>query len=202
MSNKNETIYSNEILKKGVIYKCYSKTDDKIYYGSTKNLPQRMNSHSTKNGNKTHSNYIVGTLEYEILEEHENINRRDLEMREKIYIENHKADMENPVICINKNIPRQTQAEYSHKRYKEKAEFFRQKQREYYWANAEKERARCSKRYYNSKDTILEKRKNELVFCEECKKSLRKDTFGRHKRSATHIHNCLNKNYGDNSKVI
>ena len=31
MSNKNETIYSNEILKKGVIYKCYSKTDDKIW---------------------------------------------------------------------------------------------------------------------------------------------------------------------------
>lgn len=200
MSNKIEADYSNEILKKGVIYKCYSKTDDKIYYGSTKNLAQRKQSHSG-HFNKTHSNYIVGKLEYEVLEEHENIIRRDLEAKERVYIEKHKADMENPVICINKNIPTQTPAEYSHKRYKENCEALKEKQRNYYWNNLEKERTRLRKHYHNIKKNLLQKRKDELVFCSDCKKSMRKDTFNRHKRSAAHIQNCLNKSYAD-SKVI
>ncbi len=200
MSNKIDAEYSNEILKKGIIYKCYSKTDDKIYYGSTKNLPQRIKSHQTKY-NKTHSNYIVGDLEYEVLEEHENINRRALEAKERVYIENHKADMNNPVICINKNIPTQTNAEYSAKRYKANCEELKLKQKKYYWNNVEKERARLRKHYHNIKDNLLQKRKDDIVFCDDCKKSMRKDTLGRHKRSAGHIQNCLTKNYGE-TKVI
>ena len=199
MSIKIEAEFSNEILKKGIIYKCYSKTDDKIYYGSTKNLPQRIRSHSTKY-NKTHSNYILGDLHYEVLEEHDNINRRDLEAKERVYIENHKADMENPVICINKNIPTQTPAEYSHKRYIANCEVLKEKQKQYYYNNLEKERARLRKHYHTIKKNLLQKRKDDIVFCEDCKKSMRKDTLRRHKRTAGHLQNCFSKSYSD--KVI
>jgi len=199
MSNKIEASFSNEILKKGIVYKCYSKTDDKVYYGSTKNLPQRIKSHGTKY-NKTQSNYIVGELEYEVLEEHDDIDRRDLEAKERIYIEKHKADKENPIVCINKNIPTQTSKEYNHKKYKENCEEMKAKQRKYYWENVDKERARLRKHYYSVKDNVLKKRKEELVFCEDCKKSMRKDTIRRHNRTEGHIQNCLKKSYCD--KVI
>ena len=202
MSNKIEAPFSNEILKKGIIYKCYSKSDDKVYYGSTKNLPQRMKSHSTKY-NKTNSVYINGELEYEVLEEHDDINRRELEAKERIYIENHKADKENPVICINKNIPTQTSAEYHHKKYKDNCEEMKAKQRLYYWENAEKERTRLKKYYQTVKDNVSKKRKEDITFCEECKKSMRKDTIRRHNRTEGHIQNCLSKNYSsENTKTI
>ena len=183
MSNKIEAPFSNEILKKGIIYKCYSKSDDKVYYGSTKNLPQRMKSHATKY-NKTNSAYINGALEYEVLEEHIDINRKELEAKERIYIENHKADIENPVICINKNIPTQTSKEYNHKKYKERCEEMKAKQRKYYWDNVDKERERLRNHYYTVKDNVLKKRKEDIVFCDDCKKSMRKDTMRRHKRTS------------------
>lgn len=194
MSIKIEAPFSNEILKKGIIYKCYSKSDDKVYYGSTKNLPQRMKSHSTKY-NKTNSAYINGDLEYEVLEEHNDINRRELEAKERIYIENHKADKENPVICINKNIPTQTSKEYNHKIYKLNCEEMKAKQRKYYWDNVDKERERLRNHYYTIKDSVLKKRKEDIVFCHDCKKSMRKDTLRRHTRTKGHIQNCLTKDY-------
>ena len=161
-----------------------------------------MKSHHTK-GNKTHSNYILGDLTYEVLEEHNNINRRELEGKERVYIENHKADMDNPVICINKNIPTQTHKEYSAKRYKENCEALKEKQKLYYWNNVEKERTRLKKHYQNVRVNVLQKRKDDIIFCIDCKKSMRRDTFARHKKSAQHIQHCFNKSYSDDgSKVI
>tara|TARA_R110000823_G_scaffold18197_8_gene56988 strand:+ start:7702 stop:8304 length:603 start_codon:yes stop_codon:yes gene_type:complete len=199
--SKSVSNFQNEILKKGIIYKCYSKTDDKIYYGSTKNLPQRLKSHNSKKFNKTQSVYIVGNIEYEILEEHENIRRYDLECKERIYIENHKADLKNPVICINKNIPTQTDKEYSAKRYKENSEMLKEKQKEYYWNNHQKELDRLKLYYSKNKDKMSEKSKNTLAFCDICKCSIRADSLKRHNASQRHINKCKYIDYSG-GKVI
>ena len=199
MSNKiNEY---GELLKNGIIYKCYSKDDDKVYYGSTKDIKQRIQSHNNKT-NKTNSNYIVGKLQYEILEQHENITRKDLERKERVYIENHLADETNPIICINKNIPTQTNAEYSAKRYKENCEVIKERQRDYYWNNLEKEKQRLALYYFTNQKKISDKGKNELWFCVDCKASMRKDTKRRHIKTKNHINNMFHKDYSNDAKVI
>ncbi len=200
--SKTASNFKNEILKKGIIYKCYSKTDDKIYYGSTKNLPQRQKSHNNQKYNKTYSTHIMGKVEYEILEEHENIRRYDLECKERIYIENHKADLDNPVICINKNIPTQTDKEYSAKRYKENCEELKAKQKEYYYKNHQKELDRLKLYYKKNKDKMSEKSKNTLAFCEICKCSIRADSLKRHQKSQRHIDACKTIDYSICQKVI
>ena len=63
-----------DMLKTGYIYKCWSNTDDKIYFGSCKNLDVRIDSHK-KMTNTSQTLYINGDLIFETVELHRDISR-------------------------------------------------------------------------------------------------------------------------------
>ncbi len=169
--------YLEEILPTGYIYKCYSKTDDKVYYGSCKNLDKRKSAHN-KNSNRCMSAYIVGEKIFETIELHRNISRGDLKKRERFFLDNH-SDPE--YFIINKTTPLQTDKEYQTKKYKLKGKELKLKQKVYYYKNHEKEKERL-KKYYHS-------RKGELWFCADCNKSMAWYSKSAHLKTCSHLSN-------------
>ena len=94
------------IYKLGHIYAIWDCEDHNlIYYGSTKNLEDRIKEHKKRRNACTSKKIIErGNYEYTILESHENIDEYDLVERERWYIENK--------VCVNKHIPHRTKAEW------------------------------------------------------------------------------------------
>ena len=165
--------YLEEILVTGYIYKCYSKTDDKVYYGSCKNLDKRKSSHNNNN-NRCMSAYIVGEKIFDIIELHRNISRRDLKKRERYFLETHN---DPNYFVINKTTPLQTDKEYQTKKYKLKGAELKLKQKVYYYKNHEKEKERL-KKYY-------EKKKGDMWVCPDCNKSMNWYNKSNHLKSCT-----------------
>tara|TARA_R110000851_G_scaffold1478_5_gene5534 strand:+ start:2095 stop:2643 length:549 start_codon:yes stop_codon:yes gene_type:complete len=146
----------DEILKNGYIYKCWSNTDDKIYYGSCKNLDNRIASHN-KMTNTSQTIYINGDLIFETIELHRDISVYNLKQRERFFIESHKDDK---YLILNKNIPNRTKKEYSKIKYDENPQLFCAKQKVYYYSNQEKEKKRLKK--YNKEKS------GTKWFCKDC----------------------------------
>ena len=86
--------------QKGYIYKLYN--NDKVYYGSTIDIPRRIRQHKTSQCCK--SKIFQGDFEYEIIEELIFTDMKELRIKERYYIENNE--------CINVNIPTRTSKEY------------------------------------------------------------------------------------------
>lgn len=99
---------------KGKIYKLVDNTNGNIYIGSTiKMLCQRLCNHKYD-----YKKYLIGKYHFvtsfdiikngnfkiELIEEYPCNNKKELETRERYYIES--------INCINKNIPTRTDAEY------------------------------------------------------------------------------------------
>ena len=92
---------------KSVIYKIYDNTNGDTYYGSTCNeLRYRIYQHKHHKSNKCKSKSIIlnDDYTYSVVEEYPCESKRQLETRERWWIENNK--------CINKCIPTRTQKEY------------------------------------------------------------------------------------------
>jgi hypothetical protein len=94
--------------QKGKIYKLVNdEMPDKIYFGSTINdLNIRLSQHKSKS-NKSTSKILFekGNVKIILVEEYPCENRKQLEKKERNYIENNE--------CINKNIPTRTLKEYN-----------------------------------------------------------------------------------------
>ena len=176
---------SDELLKMGFIYKCSSKTDDKIYIGSCKNMDCRIASHNNPS-NLSRSNLISGEKEFEVLEKHQDILRFDLKVRERYFMEKViEEESAGGHILINRNIPTRTTKEYQKDRYEKNKDFFLEKQQNYYNNNKEKESIRLKK--YHSE------RKGDSWFCSICNQQYSWTTKYSHLKTEKHmkIHNKL-----------
>lgn len=106
---------------KGIIYKIECNETNEVYYGSTKlTLHKRILNHKSQynawkagNANYMTSFQIIerGNYKYEVVEEIECEDKRQLEQRERNYIEDND--------CVNKMIPSRTRQE-SKKAYRDK----------------------------------------------------------------------------------
>jgi len=143
----------------GHIYVIWDCEDHNLtYYGSTYDLNRRIKDHKNP-GNKCMSKKIIerGNYEYAILETYENIDEYDLVERECWYIKNK--------VCVNKNIPHRTRAEW-YQDNKEKIAEYRQnnkekiaeQHKEYYQDNKDKmneySKEYCKDYYVNNKDKL------------------------------------------------
>jgi hypothetical protein len=92
----------------GKIYKLICNTTNLIYYGSTtQKLSSRLAQH--RNNNLTKSKEIIENNNYiiELVENYSCNSKKELEERERFYIENNE--------CINKTIPTQSKKEWKEK---------------------------------------------------------------------------------------
>ena len=169
----------DDMLKTGYIYKCWSNTDDKIYYGSCKNLDCRIDSHK-KMTNTSQTLYINGDLIFETVELHRNISRYDLKERERFFIENHTPTEKNNVL-LNKSIPNRTKKEYAKTKYAENPKLYCAKQSVYYYSNQEKEKKRLKK--------YAEKRKGDNWFCKDCNHNYSWTSKSDHLKTNKHLGN-------------
>ncbi len=100
---------------KGIIYKIVCNETGEVYYGSTQqSLNKRMSNHKSKckcwketNGRDYTTSFQIierGNYSYSLIETVECEDRRQLEARERYYIENNE--------CVNEKIPCRTNKEY------------------------------------------------------------------------------------------
>ena len=84
----------------GIVYKLSCNKTGLVYFGSSFNYDVRKQEHIRKKDKKVNSCQIIdnGDYKFEILETHETISKRDLELREGHYISNFE--------CVNKNCPK------------------------------------------------------------------------------------------------
>tara|TARA_R110002153_G_scaffold54274_1_gene151203 strand:+ start:334 stop:966 length:633 start_codon:yes stop_codon:yes gene_type:complete len=142
------------IYEQAYIYIIYDIDDKTLtYYGSTCDLNHRMSRHKDTINNRCTSKKIIerGNYEYSIIETHENIDEYDLHERERWYIKNH--------VCVNKQIPHRTSAEYRQDNKEKIAEYYqdnKEKIAEYYQDNKEKLAEYSQKYYQDNKEKIAE----------------------------------------------
>ena len=194
---------------KSIIYKlcCKDINITEIYIGSTTNFKNRKNKHkwACNNINSKSYNYYV----YKFIREHGGFenwdmimiceysceNKKELEKKEREYIELHKA-------TLNKQIPTRTDEEY----YNDNQEYKKKYHKEYY--NENKERiSENKKEYYNENKEIIkdqqkvyqEKNKERIsenkkeyyeknkikITCEFCNAVILKHSLKKHQKSLT-----------------
>jgi len=150
--------------EKGKIYKIVNDDmPDKVYYGSTiRKLNHRFCGHN-KSYNYCMSKILFekGEPRIELVEDYPCSNKRELEKRERFYIENNE--------CVNKHIPTR-----SRKEYREKPE--NKKRQKEYWAVPENK---------NRQKEYERKRLSFKITC-ECGSIISKKHIARHKKSIKH----------------
>jgi hypothetical protein len=152
---------------KGIIYKIVCNETGEVYYGSTqRSLNNRMIGHkaSCKRWKEGKTNYITsfniidrGNYSYSLIETVECDEKKQLEARERFYIENNE--------CINKTIPCRTVKEYQEAYY----ELHKEHKKAYRKAN--KEAIREYKREYDElhKDTKSQRQRIRRAKAKELK---------------------------------
>lgn len=186
--------------KKGCIYKIISSNTDKIYIGSTTTkLESRLSEHKYDykrylNGTRktSHSFEILKNGDYQIIliENFSCENKKELEQRERFYIEQNKD------ICVNKYIPTRTKKEWLEQNKDEMIEY----RKNYYLNNKDKikewsddyyEKNREKKIEYNkkyaseNKDKITARWKQKLK-C-ECGDFISYTHLNRHRKTKLHL---------------
>ena len=134
----------------GKIYKIVDNTNGNIYIGSTINsLSYRLSGHKTKyksylegKCHNTRSFDIIKNNNYriELLENYPCNNKKELETRERDYIEDNN--------CLNKAIPTRTDKEYR--------KYYEEKRKQNYINNRDKILERSKQNYINNRDKKLE----------------------------------------------
>lgn len=166
--------------EKSVIYKlcCNDLNITEIYIGSTTNFLRRKQAHrdNCNNDNSKEYNKKVYKLARETggfdnwsmiqIEQYNAKDKRDLEQRERYYIEQLKA-------TLNCYIPGRTQKEH----YIDNKEIIKEQKKKYYIDNKEK-----IKKYYNNNKEKLQAK----IQC-ECGCIVNKSSLTRHKKSIKHI---------------
>jgi hypothetical protein len=118
---------------KGIIYKIVCNETNEVYYGSTtQKINERILEHKKKcrywkagKYNYVSSFQIIdrNNYNYEVVEEVDYLDKRELEERERWYIVNNA--------CINKNIPTRTMKEH----YEDNKDIIKEKMKQYQQAN-------------------------------------------------------------------
>jgi hypothetical protein len=161
---------------KGIIYKIVCNETGEVYYGSTtRTLNRRMSGHKSdckqwkegKCGFTTSFNIIDrGNYSYSLIETVECEEKKQLEARERFYIENNE--------CINKFIPCRTRKEYreaNKERYKEYKETNKGKLKEYVkaYSEANKDHLKEYKKAYReaNKEAIKEYKRQRYLKAKE-----------------------------------
>jgi hypothetical protein len=177
----------------GKIYRLLSKSrPDLIYYGSTiRTLNYRLRQHryEAKKNNKN-SKIIIdcGDAIIELVEDYPCENKRELLVREGLYINNNK--------CVNKRIPGQTSKEYRDKnkeiiierkkKYRaENIEKIKEKKRVFYEENKDKNKEKRKGYYEKNKEKINEKIKEKYTCI--CGSIIRHGGKSEHERTQRHI---------------
>jgi hypothetical protein len=138
---------------KGIIYKLTCNETGEVYYGSTTlSLNKRMTDHKSKckqwKEGKFHyvtSFQIIdrGNYSYSLIETVECEDRKQLEAKERFYIENNE--------CINKIVVGRTLKESQKEYYESNKEAILEQQKEYREANKDKKKAYDRQRYLKKK---------------------------------------------------
>jgi predicted GIY-YIG superfamily endonuclease len=171
-----------------IIYKlcCNDLNITDIYIGSTTNFNRRRaqhklccNNEKTKQFNcrvykfiRDHGNW--GNWSMLQIEQYEAKDKRDLEMRERYWIETLNSS-------LNKNIPTQTSSEY----YQNNKEKIAEHRAEYYQNNKEVILEKLAENYQNNKEVIAEYNAEKVV-C-ECGSEVNKSSLLQHKKTKKHI---------------
>jgi len=134
----------------GIIYRIYDNTNGDVYYGSTANvLRVRMGRHKAdaKSGKKCKSKSIIlnGDYFYSEIEKYPCNSKKELETRERYYIEN--------FTCVNKQVPTRTINEWR----EDNKEVFKEYQKNYNENNKEEINERSIKYYYDNHERLIKK---------------------------------------------
>lgn len=179
---------TDKIYPIGRVYKLISD-NGLCYIGSTnRTLSRRLSDHKSdyKRFKDNKKRYISsfklfedkGIINIDLLEEHANISKYDLQVRERFYIENNE--------CVNKAIPTQTKKEWIEKN-KDKRTAYKTKQKEHYEANKEKIIAKRKEHYEANKEKIYTQ-KAERILCDRCKCETSRGNKSIHQKSQK----CIN----------
>jgi len=176
----------DERYKNGKIYKIVCNETGETYYGSTiQKLKYRISRH--KNRKTSESKHIINrnNYYYVLIENYSCNNKKELETRERYYIENND--------CINKIIPTRTKEEY----VEDNKEKMKEYQKTHYKQNKENIKEQKKEYYHQNKEKINEKLK-EKISCPICDSIVRKADLKRHQRTDK----CLSKIEKLNTKTI
>ena len=168
-----------------LIYKIHCNITGDDYYGSTKNLNNRMSSHkcntATQNSKRIcTSKKIINGGDYtvSVVESLDVESKQDALWRERYYIEN------NP--CVNDSTPIKSKEECAETRAKYQVNNKHQ-QANYRKANAKLLCEKETARYHANKDEINAKKRDAKYTCEVCRiDGLSKGHRARHEKSAQH----------------
>lgn len=184
--------------KNGCVYKIISKNSDKIYIGSTtQDLNQRLKEHISDSKRKDKrkvslSHQIIELDNYEIIliERIECNNKKELQEKERFYIEKYRD------ICVNKYIPTKTKKEWLNENKQHMIEY-----RKNYYMNHKEEIKKWSEEYYKKHseqkkqyaanyknlhcNDINEKMKQKIK-C-ECGASIAYNHIARHRKTKSHL---------------
>tara|TARA_R110002096_G_scaffold82975_1_gene192797 strand:+ start:76 stop:624 length:549 start_codon:yes stop_codon:yes gene_type:complete len=132
--------------KNGIIYRIYDNTNGDVYYGSTANILRfRMSKHksdaksdSKNKMYKSKSIILNDDYCYGVVEVYPCNSKKELETRERYYIEN--------FTCVNKYVPTRTP--------KERREDHKEDIKQYYQDNKEEKQEKRNKYYADNKEEI------------------------------------------------
>ena len=191
----------------GKIYKLVCDNTPIVYYGSTiSSLEHRLNEHRRSNCCSSLELFQLGNVSIELVEEYPCNSRKELQARERIYIEFMLKNFNHKIIC-NKYIPGRTRAEWRIDNrdsikdyYKANRDVINKKQKEYYKANRDtlKERSReyhkanrekkneHSKVYHKENRETINKKQREKFDC-ECGGRYTRSGKARHMKTKKHL---------------
>jgi len=163
----------------GKIYKLICDKTDKIYIGSTtKKLNDRLSGHKNNQNCSSKQLLELGEVKIKLIQNYPCNNKKELETKERYYIEKYKD------IVINKIIPTRTKKEY-YKENKEKILHYCKK-----WNQENKEIIKQKKHNYyeKTKELVKEQYKEyrKIKITCECGSIIPKYQYKRHYRSKKH----------------
>ena len=157
----------------GKIYKLVCDKSPLVYYGSTiKPLSRRLVQHKSHIDCSSRELFELGNVSIELVEEYPCNNKKELEARERIYIEFMLNNFNHKIIC-NKVIPGRTRAEY---RLDNKDSI-----KDYYKVNRD-----SFKDYYKANKEVISEREREKIKC-DCGSIINRNSKSRHIKSKKHL---------------
>ena len=159
----------------GKIYKLICDKTDKIYIGSTvQSLKQRLGLHKSKKTCTSKQLLELGEVKIELIENYSCNTKKELETKERYYIEKYKN------IVLNKLLPTRTCKEW----HKDNKEYVKQKKKEYHEKN--KEHFKQKKKEYREKNKDEIKKKVSIKINCPCGGSTTKNHITRHCKTNKH----------------
>ena len=172
----------------GKIYKLVCDATPIVYYGSTiKPLSHRLVQHKGHIDCSSRELFQLGNVSIELVEEYPCNSKKELEARERIYIEFMLNNFNHKIIC-NKYIPGRTRAEYRLDNkdsikdyYKANRDVINERSKEYYKANRD-----SFKDYYKANKEVISEREREKIKC-DCGSIINRNSKSRHIKSKKHL---------------